>query len=69
LGRIAQKLVGQAGQNSGAVSSVGFAPAGAAMHHVPQDAIRVIDDLPRADPLDVGDKADAATIVLEGGVV
>ena len=69
LGRIAQEFVGQAGQNSGTVPGVGFAPAGAPMHHVPQDAIRIIDDLPRPDPLDVGDKADSATVVLEGRVV
>src|SRR5262245_45870569 len=39
------------------------------MHHVPQNAIGVVDNLPRAFTLDVRDKSHAAAVVLESRVV
>lgn len=39
------------------------------MVHVPQDAVRIVDDLAGADSLDVGDKSDAAAVVFERRVV
>jgi hypothetical protein len=39
------------------------------VRHVPQDAIGVVDDLPRTFPFDVRDEAHAAAIVLESGIV
>ena len=39
------------------------------MVHVPQDAVRVVDDLAGADAFDIGDKSDAAAVVFERRVV
>jgi hypothetical protein len=69
LGRVAQQLVGQTRENAGAVARVGLAAARASVFHVPQDAIRVVDNLPRADTFDVGNKSDAAAIVFESRIV
>ncbi len=64
-----EKLVRQASQNSRAVAGICFAATGAPMVHVPQDAVRIVDDLAGADSLDVGDKSDAAAVVFERRVV
>ena len=44
-------------------------PTRAAMFEVAQNVDRVVDDLMRLAALDVGDEADAAGILFEGGIV
>ena len=55
-------------QHAGAVARLGIGADGAAMFEVSQDAQAVGDDLVALDVLDVGDEADAAGIMLAGGV-
>ena len=52
-------------QNAGAVAGAGVRPDRAAVFEVEQDRQRVLHDLLRLAPLDVGDEADAAGILLE----
>ena len=64
-----QQLVGQAGQDTCAVSGVGLRAAGAAVVHAAQQMIRVANDLMAALTLDVCDEADATAVVLKFGPV
>ncbi len=60
---------GSAGENAGSVAGVFFAAARSAVSHAFEHLIRVVHDLPGPLSLMWRDKADAAGIVLEGGVV
>ena len=64
-----QEAVRHLHQYSGAIAGVGFAAAGAAMIEVAQHLDRLLHDAMRLATLDVDNKAHAAGIVLEPGVV
>jgi hypothetical protein len=66
---LAQELVRRLDQDAGAVASVDFAAAGAAVAEVDEDLERLLHDGVRLPPFDVDDKADTAGIVLVLGVV
>ncbi len=56
-------------QDARAVARVLLRAAGAAMLEIGQNRQRLLDGGVRAAPLDVDDKADAAGVVFEGGIV
>ena len=64
-----EKLVRDLDQEAGAVAGFRIAAAGAAMRQVDQDLNALDDDVVRFLALDVGDKANAAGIVLVARVV
>ncbi len=64
-----QILVGDLNQDSGAVARIVLASAGASVVHIDERGNPVGDDFVRLPPLDVGNEAYAAGIVLERGVV
>jgi len=66
---LAQEAVGHLNQDARAVSGVRFAAAGAAVQEVDQHLQAALDDGVGARPLDVGDEADAAGIVLVARIV
>jgi hypothetical protein len=68
-GDLLEEFVGEGGEHAGPVAGVVFAAAATAMLHVLQHPVGIVDDLPRPLPLDVGDEADPAGIVLEGRVI
>ena len=59
-----KQLVRQRGEHTRAVPSVRLRTAGAAMVHVAEDPVGVLDDLVRRQALDLGDEADAAGVLL-----
>ncbi len=63
------ELVRQRGQHARTVAGVLFTTAGAAVLHVSQDAVGVLDDAVRAHALDVRNEPHAAVFVLVAGVV
>ncbi len=65
----AHEGVGDLYQNAGAVARPGIGPHGTAVSQADQDLETLVDDLPALDVLDVADEADAAGIMLIGGVV
>ena len=65
----AQELVGYLQQQSGAVAGVRLAPACPAMQQVERHFERLVDELVRADTLDVDHETDTAGVMLEPGVV
>ena len=65
----AQEAVGHLQQDAGAVAGVRLAAAGAPVEQVDEDLQRLLDDRVRGASLDVHDEADAAGVVLVGGVV
>ena len=64
-----EEAVRQRGEDAGAVAGVHFRAARAAMIDVAEHGRGVDQDLVAALALDVRDEADAAGVVLEGGVV
>ena len=68
-GFLAQELVGNLNQDAGAVAGVHFAAARPAVQQVDENLQRLADDAVRPHALDVDDEADAAGVVLEGGVI
>ena len=68
-GHLRKNLSGICMLMPGAVAGVGFAATGAAVVQVDQHGHGLADDLVGFLALDVDDKADAAGIVLEGGIV
>lgn len=64
-----QKLERQGRENARSVTRVLFATTSPTVSHPLEHLIRIIDDLPRSLPLDVRDEANAAGIVLVGGIV
>ena len=69
LGRATQELVWDSGEHPGAVAGVRLRTAGAAVVHVAEDAVGVLDDLVGRHALDLGNEADAARVLLVRGVV
>ena len=70
LGALArEELVRNLNQDARAVARLRIAAAGAAMRQVDQDLNALQDDVVRLLALDVGDKADAAGVVLVARVV
>ncbi len=65
----AEEGVGHLDQDAGAVTSVMLAADRAAVVQVGQHGNCLLDDLMGLFPLDIGDEADAAGIVLELGIV
>ena len=61
---VLEKPVGHLDQNTGAIPRFGVVPAGATVTQVDQDLQGLVDDLVGLVPLDVGDHAHAAAIVL-----
>src|SRR5262249_2109946 len=61
--------VGDLDQDPRAVAGVILAAAGPSMVEVDQSGETIADDLMRAPPLEINDEADAAAIVLVGGVI
>ena len=59
-----KKRVRNLDQDAGAIARLRIAAAGAAMRQVDQDLNALQDDVVRFPPLDIGDKAHAAGIVL-----
>ena len=59
-----EKGVRNLDQNAGAVAGLRIAAAGAAVRQVDQDLNALQDDVVRLAALDIGDKADAAGVVL-----
>ena len=56
-------------QDAGAIAGVGLAATSAAMLQIVQYVQRLPDNAMGALPLDMGDKANATGVVLEGGVI
>jgi hypothetical protein len=52
-------------EDAGSVSRIGFAAAGAAMVEIAEDLEPLLDHRMGLGSLDVGDKADAASVVFE----
>jgi hypothetical protein len=69
LGDLDEEVVGESGEDAGAVTGVDFATAGAAVVHVLEHGEGVADDVVGFFALDVGDEANAAGVVLEPGIV
>ena len=65
LGFVGQKLVRHLDEDAGSVTRIGLAAAGAAMIQVSQDLEPLLDHRMGLGSLDVGDKADAASVVFE----
>ncbi len=64
-----EKLVRNLDQHAGAIAGLRIAAAGAAVSQVDQNLNALDDNVVRLLALDVGDKADAAGIVLVARVV
>ena len=69
LARLDQKLVRHLQQHAGAVAGVHLRAAGAAVVQIREDLQALLQDRVRFAALDVDDEADAAGVMLEGGVV
>ena len=68
-GHLPEEPVGDLNQDARAVAGVGLAAAGAAVQQIDQQLQSALDDRMRAPPLDVGDEADAAGVMLVPRVV
>ena len=66
---LAEEGVGHLDQDAGAVAGIVFAADCAAVIEVRQDGNGLLHDLVGLLPLDVGDEADAAGVMLELGIV
>jgi hypothetical protein len=62
--RLAKKTIRHLEQDAGAVAGIRIGAAGAAVFEVDQEIESRTDDGVRADTFDVGDKANAAGVVL-----
>ena len=60
---------GHGGQNSRTVTSIRLATTSTPVNHVIQHVQRIVDNLPRPLPLDVGHKSHATTVVFVGRIV
>ena len=69
LGDFGEKLMRHLDENAGAVTGVGFAAGGATVIEIREHLKGVGDDLVRFAALHIDDEADAAGVMLEGGVV
>ena len=66
---LAQEPVRDLQEDAGAVTGVRFAAAAATVVEVHQDVEGLTDEAVGGGPLQVGDEADAAGAVVEGGIV
>ena len=64
-----EELVGQGGQNPRSITGIRFATASTPMNHVVQHVQRIVDNLTRPLPLDVGHKAHPTAVVFVGRIV
>ena len=64
-----EERVGNLHQDAGAVAGARVGADRAAMLEIDEDRERILDDLVGLAPLDVGDEADAAGILVERGIV
>src|SRR5262249_11693809 len=68
-GHLGEELVRDLHQDAGAVAGARIGADRAAMLEIAQDRERVLNDLVRLAPLDVGDEADTARILVERRIV
>ncbi len=66
---LGEELVRDLHQDAGTVARARIGADRAAMLEIAEDGERVLDQLVRRPALDVGDEADAARILVEGGIV
>jgi hypothetical protein len=69
LGLGTHQLIGNGGEHPRAVAGIRFAAACAPVIHIAQGFGGIADDAVAADPLHVGDEADAATVLFVGRVI
>jgi hypothetical protein len=65
LGLAGQELVGHLDEDAGTVARVGFTAARTAVVQIPENLEPLLDHRMSLSPLDVGDKADATSVVFE----
>ena len=69
LGRATQQLIRKRGQHAGPIAGIGLRAARAAVVHVAENTVCVLDDLMGRHALDLGNEANATRVLLVRGVV
>ncbi len=69
FGHGSEKLIGDRGQDTGAISRVFLKAAAASVIHTAIEEVGVLHDLMARFALNVGNKSNTASILLERGVV
>src|SRR6185503_17357799 len=65
----AHQFVGNGGEHPRAVAGIRFAAAGPTVIHIPESFGGIPNDAVAANPLHIGNEADAATVLLVGRVI